>query len=525
MGWRFLSVICAVLVLWTQPSLAVVVDLSQVSDGEPVPGTTISLETLDGEPVELEFDVVEAETPDAGVVEQPVADAPATPADAPATGTPTATPVPDNTSDTSTDTANGEQADEGERRTATAVPVPGDGNVRFTVDDKYRNRPLVLVVRDGNGRVVEQRRVELTGTVASIAVSGLPFYSPAETARAIGVDGVTRPVVSDQPNGVIDQAGDDGEDNGRFQLTMEVEGGGLERDSFNALRLQNGATIVQDRFASVNRNGSFSSVMLQGQMDLGTPAPFFGTNLYAVGSFRYGYGSVDDRQTNVSSGGRSLGILAPEGPGGVLGGGVLVGAAFSDLNFVAYADNYHEYMAQLGLSTMVQRGPVMFTPRTLFFYGNTNESLYYSGRTNANTLDFGYGVHTNSHRVGVQVGTEIAVEVLDGVSLFAGADARLIQNFAETTASLDLSGALNHSEMVSADRNAFDLGGIFEGGLRVQRGRFSGSLGGRLETWQIPVAQITGEQPLFISFENRTSYTAFARFNIALGGPVNGPVD
>ncbi|WP_415715628.1 hypothetical protein [Roseibium sp.] len=509
---KFVRVIAAFLLALSTglPAHAVVVDINQVSEGEPTPGTTLSLETLDGEEIELEIDladlddVLETDLPDiAEGLAQPASTG--QPAEAPATVTSETTPAP------------GERP----KRRVAAVPVPKDGNIRFEVDDKYRDKPVILVLKDRNGRVIERRSLTLTGALVSVTASSLPAIgtpgapAPVTFAQTGAQPQNIRPVSTDtgqSPNDVVKE---------RFQLSVEFEAGWMERDSFNALRLQNGGNVVQDRFASVDRDGQFTSVMIQGQADLGTSAPLFGTNLYALGSFRYGYSGADSYKTNVSSGGEDLAILALEGPGGVLGGGAVVAAPNSDLDYVAYNDNYHEYMAQLGLMTMVTSGPVTFSPRALFFYGQTNESLNYRGRTNGNTLFFGYEIDTNSHRVGVQLGSELAYQLADGFSVFAGADARLVQNFSETDGSLTFSGEFAHNETVKTDKNLFDVGGILEGGVRFQRGRFSANVGGRFETWRIPVTQVTGERPLYIDYQSRNSYSAFARFNIALGGPAN----
>jgi len=489
---------------------AVVVDISQISEGTPAPGTTISLETPEGEAIDLEVELV-----DLGELVE--------------TGTPEAgePQVPSETAQPSETTPQTEIAEtpaeepSTERRTVTALAVPEDGQVRFEVEDRHRNRPLVLVIRDGSGTVLERRSITLTGALVTVAVSSLPAIGlpgtpaaslpdPSASASVANADAVS-PVDRMTPENVVQY---------RFHIGSEFEGGWMERSSFNALRLQTGGAVVEDRFASVDQDGSFYSIKFDGEVDLGVPAPFGNGNLYATGSFRYGTSSADSYGTNVSTGGRDLAILAPEGPGGTLGGGAVVGAAFSDLDFVSFDNRYDEYMVQAGLSTLITQGPWTVTPRGLLFYGRTDESLDYDGRTNAGTLDFAYDVKTDSNRFGAQIGTEVAVNFHEGVAFFVAADARLVHNSADSTASLNLSGALNHSETVTASNDQFDVGGILEGGVRFRQGRFSADIGGRFETWQVPVARITGERPLYIDYESRDSYSAFARVNIALGGPV-----
>ena len=502
---------------------AVVVDLTQISEGEPAPGTTISLETTDGALVELEIEIVELEET---VIEE-------------VTETTEPAETPQVTGPADTAIASGETTTTGEpaasiipedkpkkKQIVTAVPVTEDGTASFVVGEEHEGKPLVLVVRSADGRVLERRNIIVSGTSVTLSVTSLALFgetatSPAPAAFTTGIDPV-RVVDTSVSNG----AGEPDEpmygfDKKRFEFSVETEIGRMSRDTFNALRLQSGggATILQERFASIDRDGTFSSINLSGRLNLGALPQYDYGSVYAIGSVRYGHSSDDFYGENISTGGQDLGILSPFGPTGGLGGGVNVSSVggASDLNFLSYNDSYNEFMIQSGLEAEHACWILFCTGRLLKFYGFTSEDLTYKGRTNSNTLDFRYDADVQTHRLGVQLGTDIGYRFNDNFSAFVSGDTRIIQNFSNSSATLDLSGARTDTESASADSSFTDVGVILGAGARFDNGRYFAAAGGRFETWDVGVARITGERPLYIDQESRESYSAYLRFGVRWG--------
>lgn len=500
--------------LWVSvvPAWSVVVNFTAISEGEPVPGTTISLETIDGTQIPLEIEeltFVEIVEENSNVVEsQPTS-----------TGTnePVTTVVTEVEPQSSTQTV--------EKKTVYVLPADNDGTAELIVDDKYKSEPLILVIRDKAGKVLEKKSVFLTGATTLINVASLPNISintaqssSASSSQSASTQTTSRPSVKindrviSSDNGSIEIE----EEKPNYSIGIEFEYGNLKRNSFNALRLQTGggATILMDTFASANRSDSFTSFAIDGYGDLGRKAPIYNTNLYAISSFRYAQSSVSSYQTNVSTGGYDLGILSPHGPTGGLGGGVNVNSPASDLNFVSYHDDYSELLALAGVMTMIEHNGISFTKGASLFYGRTSETLSYDGRTNNNTLDFEYDAKTTSNRFGIQLSTEAEHGFSDYVTGYAGLDLRFVHNSGSSDARLALSGALNATESAHASSNKFDVGAVVQGGVRVHRKNVNLDFGGRFETWKIPVARITGEQPLYIDYESRNSFSVFAKFNL-----------
>ena len=505
---------------------AVVVDLTQISEGEPAPGTTISLETTDGALVELEVEIVELEET---VIEE-------------VTETTEPAETPQVTEPADTAIASGETTTTGEpaasiipedkpkkKQIVTAVPVTEDGTASFVVGEEHEGKPLVLVVRSADGRVLERRNIIVSGTsvtlsVTSLALLGETATSPAPAAFTTGIDPV-RVVDTSVSNGASEPNEPMyGFDKKRFEFSVETEIGRMSRDTFNALRLQmgitgigSGITPVTDRFASIDRDAAFSSVNVSGRINLGTLPQYEYGAVYAVGSVRYGHSSDEFSGENISASGYNLGILGPEGPSGAFGGGVNLvhGAGNTDLDFLSYNDSYNEFMIQSGLEAEHACWIFFCTGRLLKFYGFTSEDLTYKGRTNSNTLDFRYDADVQTHRLGVQLGTDIGYRFNDNFSAFVSGDTRIIQNFSSSSADLYVSG--QGRESASADSSFTDVGVILGAGARFDNGRYFATAGGRFETWDVGVARITGERPLYIDQESRESYSAYLRVGVRWG--------
>lgn len=509
---RFFIVVITFLYFSATSAWAVVVNITGVSGGEPVPGTTISLETSSGEAIPLEIvsldDITLEEEVDNAVQDTTTA----------AEST-IENVVEDNAvseiTDSDTTTIAGSDDEKRNAITVAAVPVNSTGNVSFVVGDQYKDEEVVLVIRDASGNVIDRKKVFLAGEIitANIAQLADAFTTGGRTARTV------RPASEQtfaQTSGSSGDSSDALDTNlkANYSISGEFEYGRLKRDTFNALRLQSGggATILQDNFASHSRSSDFRSFAVEGYGDLNKEAPFYGTNLYVIGGARHATSSSSSYDMNVLSDGADLGILSPYGPTGGLGGGVNVNAPNADLNFVRYHDNYSETLVSAGLMTMIEHGNFTFTKGASLFYGRTTEELNYSGRTNSNTLDFGYNVNTDTNRIGLQLSMEAETMVAPQLNGYAGLDLRFVRNHSNSDAILNLSGALNATESASTSANKLDVGAVLEGGLRYKQGRNSLDFGGRFETWQVAVPRITGEQPLYIDYESRNSLSGYFKF-------------
>ncbi|SOE17218.1 hypothetical protein SAMN05877838_2111 [Hoeflea halophila] len=530
---------------------AVALTVTDISEGMPLPGTTISLETLSGETIPLRpVDAAEAPT-DGSVSDQPAVEAETTLTASPGevgeqgedtvepldTGEPQETvsvPVPEGQSTDEaepTQTASAEDgAERGEdvvqTRDTVSIPVLEDGSAEFEVADEYEDRLVIIVIRDASGNVIDRRQARLSGVSLALSLSGLPKTAGVpDDGAGRAADSSARPDLADP---AVEQAFDSTTD-GRTEMevgdvyatpNIEFEAGigAMSRGSFSPLRLQDGGfNLVAANFAAVEREGTFSHVGFSFKNPTGHRDPFWSGTVNFIGGVQVGLSEASASGTNISARGYGLGILGPEGPGGFFNGGVAINSAFADVNSLHYADKYQEIMVRAGAATQLKTSGLHIEPSFQVFVGQTSEDLSYSGRSANSSVGFAYDVSTSTRRLGVQIGTEIATTPRDNFTLFGSGDIRLVQNWGHAKAALDMTGVVVGSEFAKAYGNLFDIGAVVRGGVRYEREQVAFEVGGQFETWQVPVARITGEVPLYVDYRNRNSWSVYGRLKIRIG--------
>jgi len=179
---------------FARPAYAVVIDTNITSNGEPVGGATIRLETLDGDPIKLtaveqppkdeskSATPVETAPPSAAPPAHDGGNAPGMPAGQPQTGDGKQTSdTPQDSQKKTAVTAN----DEAKSKTAapagngsdkadamTALLTDKDGKLSALLDDSFKNK-TVLVVVEKDGQVLMKKTVELNKDVNRVAI-GVP---------------------------------------------------------------------------------------------------------------------------------------------------------------------------------------------------------------------------------------------------------------------------------------------------------------------------------------------------------------
>ncbi|MEX2036728.1 MAG: peptidoglycan-binding domain-containing protein, partial [Xanthobacteraceae bacterium] len=168
--------------LLVRPAQAVIIDTDITSNGEPVGGATIRLETLDGDPIKLT--AVREPPKDEGKSATPAETAPPSVV-SPVQGSGTAPGMPDdkkqetekNKTLTATDEPKSKTADppgDGSDKadTMAALLTDKDGKLSALLDDSFKNK-TVLVVVEKDGHVLMKKSVELSKDVTRVAI-GVP---------------------------------------------------------------------------------------------------------------------------------------------------------------------------------------------------------------------------------------------------------------------------------------------------------------------------------------------------------------
>jgi ribosomal protein S8 len=300
-----------------------------------------------------------------------------------------------------------------------------------------------------------------------------------------------------------------------FTMTANARTGMLDRGKASRLRTELGGMVTNERFGPVDRNDFALGLDTTLQLNL-DPRPILGKQV-GLSPF-VGFSSFDAGDTTridfLSANGDQTALLGPQGPGGPLGGGLVTAAGFGDVENVRYSDDYDEFILRFGLSGKVRfDSGITLEPRGSFFYGTTDERSSFSGYTNLGTVDFAYMSETESDRYGLELGTRLSFPLGDaGFGMFVDGAVRFIHNEASGYTSFDagFNGAPvpAWSELQHYSKDKFDVGGLIGGGLTYDNGPISAFAGVTLETWQIPVVQVTGEVPAFIDYDDRFSVEA-----------------
>ena len=377
----------------------------------------------------------------------------------------------------------------------------------------------------------EQRRAgDLSSlTPAQKRVLGIPL-TPEEKARS-GLDDLTPAELEDReipprpgqaglpPEEPEDRRTSQADPFMRPSFGLGTRYGEVDRGNVSYLRTQFGGVVIDSAFAGIEREHEFKAIDGEFTFPLGTYSlgdKPFDLRLFTAGT--YAFGDLDMDGDLISAGGDQLAILGPEGPSGPLGGGLVTAAGFGDVTDWSYADDYDEILIRGGVEAQSAFAdpPVRLRPRLSFLYSHTDEDSSFSGFTNAGTVFFDYDTELESDRYGAELGLYADVPVGGNFSLYLDGAARVTYDDAKGSTSLSGTtfGTPFASEQEHYSDSGWHLGGTLGGGVAVDWGQVRGSLGAEFETWQVPVPQVTGEEPASIDFESRDSWVLKAQVKL-----------
>lgn len=526
--------------LASTPGHAVVtIDLTVETQGEPIPGVEISLETDDGELIELTELI---EVPES--VEQPPQTETPTPTETVQppqieTAAPPETVVPpredEGTEETPTvvveqepkETFTPEQREE-PTQTVTSITVNDEGKASFTVPEEFRDETAILVVRK-DGEVIDRQEIALVGgpLVTDVPSTQLPepqqqvltspdptpaSTPPTETppvAERFVIPSGPAETVEAQPESV--PANDFG-----LSVSLGPKIGVIDRSSVNLpIRLQvEGETGLEVTETFSADRDSETAAGVTTSIFYRTPGLFSGFGV----AFDYLDSDTSDTIAGRSVSGVDIGALFPQGSGAFVSGADGE-ASFSD---ITYKSDYDEGLVRPGVEfTLINRPSFRYVSRLGGLFGWTDETSSTTYRLNG-FADFNYSDEIEVDRYGGYFGSRIEYFPRNDLKLFLETEVRIVENDASGRSSL----TTNFGECLEGCRQELDASDTdvgFKIGVGLEANpsdRLGIQVGAEYETWEIAVRDYavgetgTSPVPTSLSFEDRDSFTFYSALKL-----------